>query len=65
MMPEVAITIHGRVGDARAHRDDAPGASLVVSRREVISWKSTDGKVIEGVLSKPASFDPTKKYPCS
>ncbi len=31
--------------------------------REVISWKSRDGTVIEGVLIKPADFDPTKKYP--
>ncbi|MDZ4801443.1 MAG: S9 family peptidase, partial [Bryobacteraceae bacterium] len=30
---------------------------------EVISWKSTDGTVIEGVLSKPAGFDPGVKYP--
>lgn len=31
--------------------------------REVISWKSQDGTVIEGVLIKPADFDPAKKYP--
>jgi dipeptidyl aminopeptidase/acylaminoacyl peptidase len=31
--------------------------------REVISWKSQDGAVIEGVLIKPADFDPSKKYP--
>ncbi len=31
--------------------------------REVISWKSQDGTVIEGVLIKPADFDATKKYP--
>jgi dipeptidyl aminopeptidase/acylaminoacyl peptidase len=31
--------------------------------REVISWKSTDGTPIEGVLIKPAGFDPSKKYP--
>jgi dipeptidyl aminopeptidase/acylaminoacyl peptidase len=31
--------------------------------REVISWKSTDGTIIEGVLIKPADFDPAKKYP--
>ena len=30
---------------------------------EVISWKSEDGADIEGVLFKPADFDPTKKYP--
>jgi len=31
--------------------------------REVISWKSTDGTTIEGVLIKPADFDPAKRYP--
>jgi dipeptidyl aminopeptidase/acylaminoacyl peptidase len=31
--------------------------------RELISWKSQDGAVIEGVLIKPANFDPSKKYP--
>lgn len=34
-----------------------------VSQSEVISWKSKDGAVIEGVLSKPANYDPAKKYP--
>lgn len=36
---------------------------FVLGTREVISWKSTDGTPIEGVLIKPADFDPTKKYP--
>jgi dipeptidyl aminopeptidase/acylaminoacyl peptidase len=36
---------------------------FVVGTREVISWKSTDGTPIEGVLIKPADFDPSKKYP--
>lgn len=31
--------------------------------REVISWPSKDGALIEGVLIKPADFDPTKKHP--
>jgi len=34
-----------------------------VSQSEVISWKSKDGAVIEGVLSKPVNYDATKKYP--
>lgn len=34
-----------------------------VSQSEVISWKSKDGAVIEGVLSKPVNYDPAKKYP--
>jgi len=36
---------------------------LLLGTREVISWKSTDGTTIEGVLIKPADFDPAKKYP--
>jgi len=34
-----------------------------VASREVIEWKSTDGTLIEGVLIKPAEFEPSKKYP--
>jgi dipeptidyl aminopeptidase/acylaminoacyl peptidase len=36
---------------------------FTLGTREVISWKSTDGVTIEGVLIKPADFDPAKKYP--
>ena len=35
---------------------------FILGTREVISWKSKDGAVIEGVLIKPADFDPAKKY---
>jgi dipeptidyl aminopeptidase/acylaminoacyl peptidase len=37
-------------------------AALTLGTREVISWKSKDGAAIEGVLVKPADFDPAKKY---
>jgi dipeptidyl aminopeptidase/acylaminoacyl peptidase len=40
--------------------DQAKG--FVLGTREVISWKSRDGAEIEGVLIKPADFDPSKKY---
>ena len=30
---------------------------------ELISWVSLDGKELEGVIYKPANFDPNKKYP--
>ncbi|WP_210489272.1 S9 family peptidase [Rufibacter aurantiacus] len=30
---------------------------------EVITWQSTDGASIDGVLLKPRNFDATKKYP--
>jgi dipeptidyl aminopeptidase/acylaminoacyl peptidase len=31
--------------------------------REVIQWKSSDGTPIEGILIKPADYDPARKYP--
>jgi dipeptidyl aminopeptidase/acylaminoacyl peptidase len=37
--------------------------SFTLGTREVISWQSQDGTTIEGVLIKPADFDPAKKYP--
>ncbi len=36
---------------------------FTLSTKEAISWKSTDGAEITGVLIKPADFDPNKKYP--
>lgn len=30
---------------------------------ELYTWYSTDGRKLEGLLAKPADFDPTKKYP--
>ncbi|MCK4786048.1 MAG: S9 family peptidase, partial [Desulfobacteraceae bacterium] len=30
---------------------------------EIISWESKDGTLIEGVLHKPKSFNPKRKYP--
>ncbi|UHA73450.1 S9 family peptidase [Paenibacillus sp. 481] len=33
------------------------------SNKEIISWQSSDGLEIEGVLSTPVDFDPNKKYP--
>jgi dipeptidyl aminopeptidase/acylaminoacyl peptidase len=35
----------------------------IKSNREIISWQSTDGLEIEGVLSTPAAFEANKKYP--
>jgi dipeptidyl aminopeptidase/acylaminoacyl peptidase len=30
---------------------------------ELVTWKSLDGKPLQGILYKPENFDPTKKYP--
>jgi dipeptidyl aminopeptidase/acylaminoacyl peptidase len=34
-----------------------------LTTREVIEWKSTDGTPIQGILVKPADYDPSRKYP--
>ena len=36
---------------------------FILGTREVVSWKSQDGATIEGILIKPADFDPNRKYP--
>ncbi|SHI77354.1 S9 family peptidase [Aquimarina spongiae] len=35
----------------------------LAAKSEVVSWKSKDGAIIEGVLHKPMDYDPNKKYP--
>ncbi len=44
-----------------AMADQLKGFTL--AHREVTSWKSADGTTIEGIVYKPAGFDPKKKYP--
>lgn len=34
-----------------------------LSTREVVQWKSSDGTLIEGILTKPADYDASRKYP--
>ncbi len=38
-------------------------AGYTLASREVVSWQSRDGATIEGILIKPADFDPARKYP--
>ncbi len=42
---------------------NAQTAGWTASTLEIMSWKSQDGATVEGVLHKPADFDPSKKYP--
>src|SRR5262249_7508672 len=42
---------------------NAQTAAWAAGTLEVVSWKSQDGATIEGVLHKPADFNPSHKYP--
>lgn len=37
--------------------------NFTLGHREVVTWKSSDGATIEGVLIKPAGYDASRKYP--
>ncbi|HLK17827.1 MAG TPA: S9 family peptidase [Bryobacteraceae bacterium] len=37
--------------------------SFKLGTKEVVEWKSADGTPIQGVLLKPADYDPSRKYP--
>jgi dipeptidyl aminopeptidase/acylaminoacyl peptidase len=60
-LPEIsAATADGRA--TRLTDGTADAASFQFARRELVRWKSTDGTEIEGILYKPADFNPAKKY---
>jgi dipeptidyl aminopeptidase/acylaminoacyl peptidase len=62
-VPEIYVA---NVSDAAAKKLTDMGAQTSAwaqPTREIISWKSQDGAAIEGVLHKPANFQPGKRYP--
>jgi dipeptidyl aminopeptidase/acylaminoacyl peptidase len=36
---------------------------IALGETEAIEWRSTDGKMVEGVLVKPLDYEPGKRYP--
>ena len=58
----VAPTSNDSAAIRITHLDDAT-KPYTLARREVVHWKSGDGATVEGILIKPADFDPKKKYP--
>jgi len=62
-LTEVFVTDTNKFAPRKLTNFNEQTNNLVLGTRELISWKSTDGAEIEGVLIKPANFDATKKYP--
>jgi dipeptidyl aminopeptidase/acylaminoacyl peptidase len=60
-LPEICVSEFPFKARALTRMTDQAGA-FVLGTREVISWKSKDGTEIEGVLIKPADFDPARRY---
>jgi dipeptidyl aminopeptidase/acylaminoacyl peptidase len=62
-LPEVAVSEVSNWSPKLVTDMSAQAKGLITGTREVIEWKSKDGTIIEGVLIKPANFDPARKYP--
>ncbi|MBZ0298062.1 MAG: S9 family peptidase [Anaerolineae bacterium] len=58
---EVGILKEGRLHPLTNY--DAQISEWKLPTHELYTWKSLDGNTIEGVLTKPADFDPHKKCP--
>jgi len=61
--PEIYASPVNSVAPQKLSDVSAQYAKFHLATREVIQWKSGDGATIEGILIKPADFDPAKKYP--
>jgi len=62
-MAEVFVSDTRSFGPRKLTNLNEQAKPFTLGTREVISWQSQDGTTIEGVLIKPANFDPAKKYP--
>jgi dipeptidyl aminopeptidase/acylaminoacyl peptidase len=62
-LPELYLTDSSSYAPVRITDFSAQLEGWEVGTSEVVSWTSEDGTEIEGVLHKPADFDPSRKYP--
>src|SRR5437588_12066189 len=62
-MNEIYVSDMRRFAPRKLTDMTAQAKAFTLGHREVISWKSQDSTTIEGILIKPADFDPAKKYP--
>jgi dipeptidyl aminopeptidase/acylaminoacyl peptidase len=61
--PEVYVRIPGTTGVTKISNANADRKSLAVGKTEIVKWKSTDGRDIEGLLTYPVGYTPGTKVP--
>lgn len=61
--PEVYVAPVGTMAPQKVSDEGTQVAGWEAPVREVITWKSQDGTPIEGVLHKPATIEPGRRYP--
>jgi dipeptidyl aminopeptidase/acylaminoacyl peptidase len=60
---EVYATDAAFVSFRRLTDTNPQARAFALGQTEVVTWKSSDGMDVEGVLLKPVDFDATKRYP--
>ena len=61
-LPEVFVSDAAPFAPSALTKMTEQANGFTLGTREVVSWKSQDGETVEGILIKPAGFDPKKKY---
>lgn len=61
--PEVYFTNLGFRNPIQVTQEGRQQDGFLWGTAELVSWTSLDGTLLEGVVYKPANFDPAKKYP--
>jgi dipeptidyl aminopeptidase/acylaminoacyl peptidase len=61
--PELYALRPGATSPERLTDLHAKISALTLGKMESLTWKSDDGLPLDGVLTLPPSFDPTRKYP--
>ena len=51
------------INDKRMTNQSTYYEGKATSQKEIINWRTSDGLNIEGILSKPTDFDPSRTYP--
>ena len=62
-MTEIFVSPASKFTPRKLTDSTAQVKDWILGSAEIVSWKSADGATIEGVLRKPANYDPAKKYP--
>jgi dipeptidyl aminopeptidase/acylaminoacyl peptidase len=61
--PEIYVTPVNNLAPVQISRANAELAKMPMPKTEVIKWKSTDGRDIEGLLTYPLNYQAGKKVP--
>jgi len=61
--PDLLVTENNFKKSKKISKANPQQSEFLWGTKELYSWTSLDGQKLEGLLVKPANFDPNKKYP--